>query len=74
MVLMVVWLAMTSTNGLVIGIFTNMHTMGKESQSTPFHRCRTSMFMLTAQVSRRMACKEWLLPMDGLFHSIFEMV
>ena len=39
-----------STDGSVIGSFHEYARHGKESRSTPFHRCRTSMFTSTAQV------------------------
>ena len=55
---------------LLLASSDNARTMGKESRSTMFHRCSTSMFTSTAQVRRRTACKEWVLLMDGLFHSI----
>ena len=62
-----------STDGPVIGIFHQYahHGKGKSIHSVPQ---MTSTFTSTAQVRRRMACKEWLLLMDGLFHSIFAMV
>ena len=63
-----------STEGPVISIFHQYahHGKGKSIHSVP--QMQTSTFTSTAQVRRRTACKEWLLLMDGLFHSIFEMV